>query len=144
VFARHLWRPVLLATGMLTGVVCVQLAAHLVQRERPPLEHMLLGPDVTFSFPSGHVTGVADFFLITTFLLASRRSSPIWAVGGFALSIGMITGQIVARLYLGYHWLTDTLASVALSLAVLGAVILVDTRRTVRTSDAAPAASTSR
>lgn len=132
--ARHLWRPLLLAAGMLVGMLSVQLIAHIVQRPRPPLEYMLSGPDATFSFPSGHVTGVCDFFLITTFLLASRRSSPIWAIGGYALSIGMITGQIVARLYLGYHWLTDTLASVSLSLIVLGAVIAIDTRRTVITS----------
>ncbi|NQX03657.1 phosphatase PAP2 family protein [Rathayibacter sp. VKM Ac-2856] len=130
--ARHLWRPLLLAGGMVTGMLSVQLAAHLVQRMRPPVEYMLLGADGTFSFPSGHVTGVSDFFLITTFLLASRRSSPIWAIGGFALSLGMIAGQVVARLYLGYHWLTDTLASVALALVMLGSVVLIDTWRTAR------------
>ncbi|QHC58668.1 phosphatase PAP2 family protein [Rathayibacter sp. VKM Ac-2760] len=128
--ARHLWRPLLLAGGMITGMLSVQLAAHLVQRARPPVEYMLLGADGTFSFPSGHVTGVCDFFLITTFLLASRRSSPVWVIGGFALSLGMIAGQIVARLYLGYHWLTDTLASVALALVMLGSVVLIDTWRT--------------
>ncbi|MCU1474266.1 phosphatase PAP2 family protein, partial [Amnibacterium sp.] len=40
--------------------------------------------------------------------------------------------QVVSRLYLGYHWLTDVSASVALSLVVVGVVIAVDTRRTVR------------
>ncbi|PPH28736.1 phosphatase PAP2 family protein [Rathayibacter sp. AY1F9] len=130
VLARHLWRPILLAGGMLVGMLSVQLAAHLVMRMRPPVEYMLLGPDGTFSFPSGHVTGVSDFFLITTFLLASRRSSRSWMIGAFALSLGMIAGQIVARLYLGYHWLTDTLASVSLALIVLGSVIVIDTRRT--------------
>lgn len=42
-------------------------------------------------------------------------------------------------LYLGYHWLTDTLASVALAVAILGAVITVDTWRTTR---AAPTTTT--
>lgn len=138
--ARHLWRPLLLAGGMTVGMLCVQLAAHLVQRERPPVEHMLLGPDGTFSFPSGHVTGVCDFFLLTTFLIASRRSSSGWAIGGFALSLGMVAGQVVARLYLGYHWLTDTLASVALALVMLGSVIAVDTWRTARVESEPPRA----
>lgn len=132
VFAKHLWRPALLAGGMVAGVVWVKIAAFLVERPRPPLEHMLMDPDHSPSFPSGHVTGVCDFFLLTTFLLASRRSSPVWSIGGMALSLGMIAGQIVGRLYLGYHWLTDTLASLSISLVILGIVMLIDTRRTAR------------
>jgi len=44
----------------------------------------------------------------------------------------MIAGQIISRLYLGYHWLSDTLASVSLSLVMLGSVIAIDTWRTAR------------
>jgi undecaprenyl-diphosphatase len=35
-------------------------------------------------------------------------------------------------LYLGYHWLSDALASVSLSLVILGGVIALDTWRTAR------------
>jgi membrane-associated phospholipid phosphatase len=38
----------------------------------------------------------------------------------------------LSRLYLGYHWVSDAIASVAVSFVVLGAVIAVDTWRTVR------------
>jgi membrane-associated phospholipid phosphatase len=38
----------------------------------------------------------------------------------------------VSRLYLGYHWLSDALASVSLSLLILGGVIALDTWRTAR------------
>ena len=133
--ARHLWRPVLLASGTLFGVICVQIAAHLVQRPRPPVEYMLLGADGTFSFPSGHVTGVSDFFLLLAYLLVSRRPSRLAWIGGFAVAAAMIACQIVARLYLGYHWLSDTLASVSIAVAILGAVILIDTARTTRSSE---------
>jgi membrane-associated phospholipid phosphatase len=130
--ARHAWRPLVLAGGMLVGVVTAQIVARLVQRERPPLSLMLFGGDTTFSFPSGHVLGASDFFLITAFLIVSRRGGPRAALVAFALAAFGIAAQIVSRLYLGYHWLTDTLASVSLSLVILGLVIAVDTWRTVR------------
>ncbi|MEO6529891.1 MAG: phosphatase PAP2 family protein [Specibacter sp.] len=44
----------------------------------------------------------------------------------------MILAQAASRIYLGYHWLSDTTASIALSLVILGALMAVDTFRTVR------------
>lgn len=132
ILAKHLWRPVLLAAGMLTGVATALILAPIVKHPRPPISLMLLGPDQTYSFPSGHVLGTADFFLILAFLLASRIQKTWFTVAAFALAILAIAAQIFGRLYLGYHWITDTLASVALSLIILGGVIALDTFRTVR------------
>lgn len=130
--ARHFWRPLLLAGGMLTGVVLAQVIARLVEHPRPPVGLMLYGPDHTFSFPSGHVLGTADFLLITAYLLASRLQRTWFTVTAFTVAIIGIGVQIYSRLYLGYHWISDTTASVALSLVILGAVIAIDTHRTVR------------
>jgi undecaprenyl-diphosphatase len=49
--AKHAWRPLLLASAMLIGVVLAQIIAPLVARSRPPVESMLFGPDQSFSFP---------------------------------------------------------------------------------------------
>lgn len=130
--ARHLWRPLLLAAGMLTGVVLALSIAPLVRHPRPPLGLMLLDPDRTYSFPSGHVLGTSDFFLILAFLLATRIQRTWFTVGAVTLAIAVVVAQVASRLYLGYHWLTDTMASVALSMVVLGAVMALDTWRTVR------------
>ncbi|BDZ46034.1 phosphatase PAP2 family protein [Naasia aerilata] len=130
--ARHLWRPLLLAAGMLTGVILALVLAPIIRHPRPPIALMMLDPDRTFSFPSGHVLGMCDFFLILAFLLASRIQRTWVTVLLLALAIGSIVAQIISRLYLGYHWLTDVSASVALSLVVVGAVIAIDTHRTVR------------
>ncbi|MET1089189.1 MAG: phosphatase PAP2 family protein [Arthrobacter sp.] len=130
--AKHAWRPVVLASAMLTGVIVSQIILHIVRRSRPPVEQMLFGIDHTFSFPSGHVLGACDFLLVGTFLIFSRRKNRKAAVFGFVgAGIGIVLAA-VSRLYLGYHWLSDALASVSLSLLILGGVIAVDTWRTAR------------
>ncbi len=130
--AKHAWRPIVLAAAMLTGVILAQIIGRTVGRQRPPVDLMLFGADHTFSFPSGHVLGACDFLLVTTFLIFSRRKNPKAAVAGFAVACIGIVFAALSRLYLGYHWTTDALASLSISLVVLGGVILLDTWRTAR------------
>ncbi|MDN4644559.1 phosphatase PAP2 family protein [Arthrobacter sp. PsM3] len=130
--AKHAWRPMLLAGAMLTGVILAQLIGRSIGRQRPPVDLMLFGADFTFSFPSGHVLGACDFLLVTTFLVFSRRSNRMAAVAGFLLAGVGIFFAAVSRLYLGYHWLTDALASLSISFVILGGVIALDTWRTAR------------
>jgi undecaprenyl-diphosphatase len=130
--AKHAWRPLLLAAGMLVGLATVQVLALVVGRERPPISSMLLEVDHTPSFPSGHVMGATDFLLITTFLVFSRRRNPLSTMLAFVVAVVLVTATAASRVYLGYHWPTDTLASVALAMMVLGGVIALDTWRTVR------------
>jgi membrane-associated phospholipid phosphatase len=132
ILAKHAWRPLLLAGAMLTGVILAQVLAPLVQHPRPPIGLMLFGPDQTFSFPSGHVLGTSDFLLVLAFLLASRKQRTGFTVTAVTLAILGILAQVASRLYLGYHWISDTTASVALSMVVVGAVMALDTKRTVR------------
>lgn len=132
IFSKHAWRPIILAIFMIIGVVIVEVTAHLVQRQRPPVNLMLFMTDHTFSFPSGHVCGTADFLLITSYLLLSRKPTKARIIIGSCIVTLGIAVQICSRLYLGHHWLSDTLASVCISLALLGIVIALDTWRTVK------------
>jgi membrane-associated phospholipid phosphatase len=132
ILAKHAWRPLLLAGGMLLGVIIVQVLAPIISRERPPVGDMMLEIDHTSSFPSGHVMGVADFLFITTYLVFSRHRRPVITVLAFVVASVIVLLTAACRIYLGYHWATDALASIALSLVVLGIVIAVDTWRTVR------------
>jgi len=130
--AKHLWRPLLLACGMVTGVILAESLAPIIQHPRPPSADMLFGVDRTFSFPSGHVLGTCDFFLILAFLFASRIRRAWFTVLAIVVAIVGIGAQVISRLYLGYHWISDTTASIALSLVIVGTWIVVDTHRTVR------------
>lgn len=132
IVAKHVWRPLLLAGGMVLGVIIVETLAHIVGRTRPPLGLMLMGPDHTFSFPSGHVMGTANFLIIGAYLLISRKPTRRRIVIGAIVVLVGISLQIVSRLYLGYHWMSDTIASVCLALFMIGLVMLIDTWRTVR------------
>jgi undecaprenyl-diphosphatase len=132
ILSKHAWRPLLLAGGLVLGLVAIQILTRLVGRERPPVEGMLFGTDYTPSFPSGHVMGASDFLLLIAYLVFSRRQKPVLAVLSYAAAALLIVTAAVSRIYLGYHWATDAMASMSLSLAVLGTVIAVDTWRTVR------------
>jgi len=132
IVARHLWRPILLACGMVTGVILAEGLAPIVQHPRPPIGMMLFGVDRTFSFPSGHVLGTCDFLLILSYLFASRIRRAWFTTVALVVAILGISAQVISRLYLGYHWISDTTASMALSLVIVGTLIIVDTHRTVR------------
>jgi membrane-associated phospholipid phosphatase len=131
--SQHAWRPGVLAVAMLTGVILAEVIAHLVGRPRPPLDQMLFGPDHTFSFPSGHVLGIANFLLTGSYLVFSRSRNLAREITGIVVAAVLLAVMCADRIYLGYHWPTDTLASVCLALLELGAVIAIDTWRTVST-----------
>jgi undecaprenyl-diphosphatase len=138
--SKHAWRPLLLAAAMITGVILAETIAHLVGRPRPPLSQMLFGPDHTASFPSGHVLGTANYLIIGGYLLVSRVRSVRRSVLIYGIAVLFLVTMIFNRIYLGYHWPSDTVASVFLALAELGVVILIDTWRTVETSRRDPPA----
>jgi membrane-associated phospholipid phosphatase len=117
---------------MVLGVITAQLIAPLVRHPRPPIGLTLLGPDHTFSFPSGHVLGASDFFLIGAFLIASRTYRRWVTVPLFTVAAVMIAVQVASRLSHGHHWLTDVTASVGLSMMITFLAIAVDTHATAR------------
>jgi membrane-associated phospholipid phosphatase len=120
-------RPALLLGGAmaLTMVTSTGIKV-LVARARPPLTVMIAPPETNAGFPSGHTLGAATFLLVASYLLWTWRPTIRTAVVGLAVSAVGTIAVATSRLYLGYHWLTDVTASMALALAILGVVILVD------------------
>ena len=76
---------------------------------------------------------------LIAYLVFSRRAPRGQAILAFTIAIILIVVASVSRIYLGYHWVTDALASISLSLVVLGGVIALDTFRTVRVKSDPPA-----
>ncbi|XAS68544.1 phosphatase PAP2 family protein [Micrococcaceae bacterium Sec5.7] len=129
VWKREIWRPALLLGAMAVTVVLSAVIKNEIGRARPPASDFLLGPDDALSFPSGHTFGAGVFFLVLVSLLISRRNRRTTAAVGWIACAAAVAGTVLvafSRLYLGYHWLTDVVASIGLAVAVTGIVILVD------------------
>jgi undecaprenyl-diphosphatase len=139
---REVWRPALLVGAMAATFAVSTLIKHDVGRARPAARDFMLGPDDALSFPSGHTFGAGVFLFVLCYLLlaargpsaAARPSRRTTSVLAFAAAAAGTLVVGYSRLYLGYHWLTDVLASMGLMLAVTGIVILADGLRTARVS----------
>lgn len=139
---REVWRPALLLGAMAATFGASTLIKHQIARARPSAADFLMGPDDALSFPSGHTFGTGVFLLVLVYLLLGRdgvrRLRRSTAVLAFAAAAAGTLLVAFSRVYLGYHWLTDVVASMGLAVAVTGTVVLVDGLRAAR--KAVPAA----
>jgi membrane-associated phospholipid phosphatase len=136
---RRSWtRATVLAAGMAGSAALTVGVKLLVARSRPGAADRLGAADSSYSFPSGHTLNSAVFLALLCWLvwpLLSRvgRSVTIPAAAVLAIGIGW------SRLYLGYHWFTDVLASVLVAASWLGIVWVLHRSVTVALLQRAPA-----
>lgn len=125
-FKREILRPVLLAGSMMIAAILSTTLKAIIHDPRPSQTDMIPMFETDFSFPSGHTIAIAVFLLVLGYLIYSRNFSVkrilIW-VSAFFMGTTLIA---LTRLYLGYHWLTDVVASVGLALIILAFVIFLD------------------
>lgn len=142
---RTWWRPLLLIGAMIGSTLLSLLVKDRVARPRPPVESQYVpGAETTFSFPSGHTIGTATLCLVAGYLVWSRRPSTRVLVIWFAASFVVTTAVGLSRLYLGYHFVTDVLAAVALAVGVLGVVVSIDRLHGLRSAAPLPPAEQAR
>ena len=75
------------------------------------------------SFPSGHMLSSTVVYGLFAALLLGRRNGKLERATGVALLLLLIVGIGLSRLYLGVHWPSDLLGSMALALILLAALL---------------------
>jgi membrane-associated phospholipid phosphatase len=110
---------IIAAAAMTVSVGLTVVVKLLVERPRPGAADRLGPVDHSYSFPSGHTlnsTVLLGLAVILLLPLIRRRGHRLAAIAGaslLALAIGW------SRIYLGYHWTTDVIASWLLAVVVL-------------------------
>ena len=133
-FKRGIWRPILLAIAISIATILSTILKAYIMNVRPPQTDMILPFELDYSFPSGHTIVIAVFLLVLGYLVCSRHSSNGRVSSWIIVTIIGVGAVATSRLYLGYHWLTDVIASVGLGLIILAFMIFID-RIAVRRSE---------
>ncbi|MBT2566375.1 phosphatase PAP2 family protein [Arthrobacter sp. ISL-85] len=126
---RRLGRPILLTAARITGVILTEVIAHLVGRSRPPGRNHDAWCRCDFFLPSGHVVGGSNFLFIDAYLVFPHSSHNIDLIAAIGAAAVGLTVEAASRIYVGYHWFTDTGTSASLSIVLLAVVIVVDISR---------------
>lgn len=119
---RRAWVDALTVTVAVGGAAALVLGLKLLVARPRPGAAFRLGPvDHAWSFPSGHTLTSAVVVALLAWLLA--RGLPRGrAALVYAASALLVLGVAASRVYLGYHWLTDVVASLLIATGLLVAV----------------------
>jgi undecaprenyl-diphosphatase len=100
------------------ALVAPWLLQHGLRVPRPPTAPADL---TAFGFPSGYVLRATVLYGFLAIVVA-RPMAPAWRWLPYSVAVAIVGAVAMSRLYLGAHWLSDTVGSVGLGVAWLGAL----------------------
>jgi undecaprenyl-diphosphatase len=121
--ALRRWHYVItLLISVIGGEMFVWLISNIVDRPRPALVNALT-PQTGYSFPSGHTFVALSFYGLVAYFLF--RAVKRWSVKILLifLAIFVVAAIGLSQIYLGAHWPTDVLGSLAAGAAWLTVLI---------------------
>lgn len=123
---REIWRPALLVGAISICPIISSVTKTIVQNTRPDQLNMIQPFELDYSFPSGHTLGIIVLLLVLGYLIISRHTSDfritVWSI----ITVALTALIAFSRLYLGYHWLTDVVASIGLGFIILSLAVVAD------------------
>jgi undecaprenyl-diphosphatase len=101
------WAAIYFCLISLVGGLILESALKIIfGRTRPPFGLVV---ERSFSFPSGHATMAAIFFLLLIYLFKDQFKNKINRIVFINVNVALIILVGFSRLYLGVHWFTDVL-----------------------------------
>lgn len=134
---RRIAAAITVAVGM-AGSAALTVGLKLaIGRDRPGTA-LRLGPaDESFSFPSGHTLNSAVLLGLTVLFLVPLLRRRALRAAAAVTAVLLALGVGLSRVYLGYHWMTDVVASWLVATAWL-TLVLHGSRLPTPRSQAAP------
>ncbi|MBI2706941.1 MAG: phosphatase PAP2 family protein [Proteobacteria bacterium] len=124
---KKFWYDLLfLSLSIPGGMFLVHMMKVVFQRPRPPL-HQFFISSLDHSFPSGHAMNATLLYGIMAIFAMQIIKIWRWQVFVVLFSILLICLVALSRVYLGYHYLSDTLASIAIGAAWLSLCFMTTT-----------------
>lgn len=114
---RKSWWPALtISLSMILAPAAMVVVKNVLDRSRPPLIDRLV-EETSFSFPSGHSTGIAALVVSVYLAMHAVLSRRARLIVGILLAL-LAIAVACSRLYVGVHWGTDILAGLTLGTTV--------------------------
>lgn len=126
---REIWRPFIMSIAVIISAATSSILKFAIQKPRPAEFDMVPPFETSFSFPSGHTLSTIVFLLVVGYLFYSRyrdNDKKFWFATWMIATISGTVIIAISRLYLGYHWLTDVVASIGLGLIIFALIISID------------------
>ena len=103
---KNWWRLLALFLAVGIGQAVLNILKVVFQRPRPKTEMFVF----SYSFPSGHVFSATVLYGFCIYLTFRFINNPVikWTVSALLVLLILLIG--FSRIYLGVHWLSDTLA----------------------------------
>jgi membrane-associated phospholipid phosphatase len=111
------------ALSVAGAAVILNVDKLIVGRPRPPVEH--LEEASGGSFPSGHATISAAFYLALLIVFVSRSPRVTTKAAATAAAATLILAVAISRVYSGVHYVSDVLAGVFLGGTWTAVVVLL-------------------
>ena len=132
VFAKLRWKraALWLAVAMVGSILLDAALKYAYHRARPGA--FFGSPAKYYSFPSGHALSSLCFYGVMAGLLSARAKSAWLRVVIWVIAATLVVAIGLSRIYLGVHYPSDVLAGYLAATVWVGAVIVFDHVRKVR------------
>jgi membrane-associated phospholipid phosphatase len=116
---KKLWYNLVFLSLSIPGGMLLNHMMKVAFHRPRPLFHLFYSSSLDYSFPSGHTMNATLLYGIIAIFALHVIKRWCWQVFVVLFTVFLVILVALSRVYLGYHYLSDTLAAVAIGIAWL-------------------------